>query len=578
MNPSESSPLSPTPLVDKPIAAGPEEPSPPWYLFRSSDVLAAALLAATFLLLSYWPLWHSDIWGHLKFGQWIVQHRELPAQERFSPFTDRQPYIHFQWLTQVGMYLLFAAGERLAGGDDLHRLAGGVEMLASLFAVLGLLRCVFLLLAYRRVSGSMPLACLGVVLAGLIVGRMQRPQVVGEMFFAVLLFALSRPVLSRRALVLIPLCLVLWANLHGSYAVGLVLMALFILGRAIEAARAGSWRLAVIVNDSQVRRLFVAGLLSAVGIALLNPHGPRLYLYTLQFSRHPNIASMVEWQPVDFDGGISGYWGYLVLLSVLIVTILINPSMLSPTRLLLCLSFGVFPLFQQRMIAWWTPLLPWIVLPAWAAAGKRLSWPWLRYRSQANGRKTLIAAVLVFVAVMLSPPMQWLRAHQLRSLDRSLSPGTPWRIAAQLTAPPGDRTYLPELADALRSNHYPGDRFQGRIFTSETQGDYLLWALPPEYPVLMYTHAHLFPPEHWQDCLTVMAGKPGWRAILDRHGVNLVVVEAEERPQLAAALRADADWQVIVDETGSPKKRDPRTRLFVALRKKPLSERAEPRP
>ena len=442
-------------------------------------------------------------------------------------------------------------------------------MLALLFALISIMRCLLLFLSYRRVTASGPLACVGLLLALLVVGRVQRPQLAGDLCFAALLLMLSRPLLSRRALVLIPLCLVLWANLHGSYVVGLALLGLFFLGRAIEVGwTARSWRGTAIAKDLQVRRLFLAGLLATAGIALLNPHGPWLLLYTLRFSQNANVASMDEWKPLDFREGPGDHWVYSVTVVLAIVTQILSPRLLSPTALLLCFSFAVFPLWQRRMLIWWYVLVPWIVLPPWAELGRRLSWSWLHYRSQPSGAKTLLAGLVVFLAVMLTPSVKWLRGGQPRSLDRSLSPGTPWKLAAQLTAPPGDKTYYPELSAALQG--YPEGRFQGRIFASETQGDYLLWALPPEYPVLVYTHVHLFSPEHWRDCLTVLAAEPGWRGVLDRHGVNLLVIEVEQHPQLTEALQADADWQIVLDETGLREKRDPRMRLLIAVRKKPL--------
>jgi hypothetical protein len=591
MNSSDPLPPPQTPPSESPPTAndaiGPEAPSPgePYFL-QSSHVIAAALLAAAFLLLSSRSLWHSDVWGHLKFGQWIVQHRQLPAQEPFSPFTDRQPYIHFQWLSQVCMYLAFAAGESLAGGDELHRLAGGAEMLAFLFTLLSFLRWLILLLAYRRVSGSMPLACLGLFLmlaVGSFYGNMQRPQVFGEVLFAALLLALSRPVLSRRALLLVPAGFVLWANLHGSYAVGLLLLGMFLLGRIISLRGEGRGargekeepsplvpRLTTIVNDAQVRRLFLAGLGSTIAIALLNPHGPWLFLHTLRFTQNPNIASMAEWQPLEFQWEIGPQWGYGLLCIVVIATQILSPRLLSPTSLLLCASFGILPLIQRRMLGWWLVLVPWIVLPEWAELGRRIGWPWLHYRSQANGAKTLMAAGLLLLAFVLSPSAKMLRGGQPRPLQVSLSSGTPWQLAAQLTAETNDKPFYPELADALKRG-YPKGHFYGRIFTSETQGDYLLWALPPDYPVLIYTHLHLFPPQHLQDCLTVLLTESGWREILDRYGVNLVVVEVEGHPRLAEALKGDADWRIVVDETGLQQKRDPRTRLLIAVRKAPLA-------
>jgi hypothetical protein len=547
--------------------SGPEEP--PSYFVRGSSVVAAALLSATFLLLSYWPLWHSDIWGHLKYGQWIVQHRRLPEKELFLSPEDRQPYIGFYWLMQAGTYAVFSLGERLAGGDELHRLAGGAELLAALYAALSLLSCFLQLLAYRRISGSLPLACVGLVLAVMCVSRVQRPQVAGEVCFAAVLWSLSGPMLSRRALILVPLCLALWANLHGSYAAGLVLIGLFFVGRLIEVGRAsGSWRWTTLTGDTQIRRLLLVGLFSTVAVSLLNPQGPRLLLDTLLFSRFPNVPAMDEWNPLSFRWGFGDHWLYIGTIILVIAAQIVSPRLLSPTALLLCISFGVMPLKSQRMLIWWYMLVPWIVLPAWAELGRSLKWPWLHYRSEATGGKTLMAVSFIFLAVWLSPSVRWLRSGQPRPLERTLGLGTPWQLAAQLTSPDG-KSYYPDLAKAL--NDYPNHRFQGAIFTTLTQGEYLLWALPSEYPVSLYTHVHLFSEKYFRDCLNVLTVEPGWRGMLDRQGVNMVVVEVEDHPQITAALKADPEWVIVVDETGLRSKPDPRTRLLVAVRKTPIS-------
>src|SRR5947209_1544539 len=103
----------------------PDSPLAGLYL-RASHVAATALLAAVFLLLNFTPLWHTDVWGHLKFGQWIVRHQRLPDRDPFCPFTQGEPAgLSYSWLGQSGLYLLYHAGERLAGGDPLERMAGG---------------------------------------------------------------------------------------------------------------------------------------------------------------------------------------------------------------------------------------------------------------------------------------------------------------------------------------------------------------------------------------------------------------------------------------------------------------------
>ena len=98
-----------------------------WYM-RSSQVVAVAVLAAVFVLLCYVPLWHTDIWGHLRFGQWIAANGALPQREPFTPFSDPEAAGARQgWGSQLLFYLVFRGGELLAQGDHLRQLAGGLK-------------------------------------------------------------------------------------------------------------------------------------------------------------------------------------------------------------------------------------------------------------------------------------------------------------------------------------------------------------------------------------------------------------------------------------------------------------------
>src|SRR5438105_2431036 len=93
---SKSEDDSPGPGID---FTDPNAPLAPYYL-QTSHVVAALFIMGIFLFYALFrPLWHSDFWGHLKFGQWIVEHGRLPDREPFSPFSDSSaPYVNFQWL------------------------------------------------------------------------------------------------------------------------------------------------------------------------------------------------------------------------------------------------------------------------------------------------------------------------------------------------------------------------------------------------------------------------------------------------------------------------------------------------
>ncbi len=572
--PDRPSPDEPVRIVGAGLDfSAPDSPLAPYYL-RASHVAAVGMCAVVFLLLCFVPLWHTDIWGHLKFGEWIVAHGELAESDPLCPFADPASTPHHGWLSQVIFYAIFHAGELLAGGDRLQRLAGGVDLLRLSHALIVTLRCVVLLVAFRRVSGSLPAACW--TLAAMLVlslGNIAilRPQVLGELFFAVVLLALSRPGLSVRAMIGLPLLLVIWANVHGSFGTGLVLLTGYALGNAVEAGwSAPHGKLAAVLRDGQCRRLFLVLIASGLAIACCNPSGPHIYMDVLAMAAQPNVRAMDEWQPLRFQWSGGGHWTYLVLLVWLAVTQIRAARWFSPTTLLLIAIFAVQPLLHQRMLIWWLMVAPWLIVQYWPAHKPGWFARWTQFESVPSFRKTLLAGALIVLAGVWSIPGQWLAAGHPGNLDRTLSAGTPLHLTTLLLEP--GREPAPELAKlekALREK-YPHQQFSGRIFVSETLGDFFLWELAPDAPILVYSHVHLFTPEHWREVMAVRFGQPSWRMILDRHGVNLVVVEPERNPRLCSLLRQDKDWLVVLDETGLARKPDPRNQHFIALRVSPI--------
>ncbi len=564
----------PTPLGAGIDFTDPNSPLAPYYL-QASDVWAVVLLSLLLIILNLAPLWHTDVWGHLKFGKWIVSNGRFPTSATFCDHEDPQlPFRTVYWLAQSGLYLVYHAGEVLLGPDPTRAMQGGVECLRSLHALLCVLRLLVLWLAFRRLTSSPLLALVGLILTiGLSIGHaaVLRPQVIGELFFACLLLALSRPVLSRQALWLIPAALVIWANCHGSYVVGLSLLGLCLVGRAVTASGLTGlvlpWKA---WQDAQVRRLFLVLVASLGLIAVLNPSGPMLFWNTIQMARYPNVQTMDEWQPLDLRLSSGGAWFYFATLAVVGITQLLGPRWFSATQLLLVLFFGVQPCLHQRAMIWWLVVAPWVAVPHWSAIAERFRhWP-ASLRSTPSFRKTLIAGAVALMAISWLHPIGWLLGQQPTPLPRSLSSGTPWQLKAGLLgSTPAGEPQNPLLPPDVFQD-YPEGRFVGRIFASEMLGDYLLWSLPADQKLMIYTHVHLFPPMHWRDCLLIKFGTEEGKAVLDREGINLIIVEAEMHPHLRTLLQHLPDWTICLDETGLKAKRDMRCRLLVAVRKKPI--------
>ncbi len=569
--------MSSEPKVDEPLSAydggplgagidwtDPHSPLAPLYLTRGG-ILAAVILGLAFFLLSLPPLWHTDFWVHLKYGEWIVSHRSLPSYEPLSPFTDKtKPMFDAMWLTQVGYYQLFRWGEILAGGEAPQRLAGGVELIRIAHTLAAVVAIGLVGLACRRVSNSVlwaNVAMLMVFLGMFTPLTVQRPQLFGFLGFTILLTLLSRLILTWRMCGAIAVLMVLWANLHGSFVVGLGLLGLFLVGRTIEVWRDDDGSFGKILRDRAIHRLLIAMGLALVAVAVLNPYGAEIYVDVIHFSGHPNLRSFTEWQPLNFSQPTGGHWLYLATVGFLVITQIVSPKPFSPLQMLLILTLGTWPLFQQRAMAWWLPVVPWIAAPHWMAATQRWGWRWPS--SVPDFRRTVFAIVLLIVAVALSPAAAWLKTGAPRPIPQSFHPGTPFDIATVLRGEAVISERTKEFARVLKQ--WYGDRYVGCVFTSEVQGEYLLWSLPADTPVMMFNHAQLFPEKYWADCLGVKSAAPGWWEFLERMRAHVVVVEVGFHSALCEEIRGAPRWVVVLDESTLPA-HDGYSRLFVAVR------------
>lgn len=559
-----------------PVGAGfdftdPNSPLAPFYL-RTVHIVAIGFLGFIFVAASLFPLWHTDVWGHMRYGQWMVENQRIPDREPFCPWWDgRQPFTQFYTFTQLPMYWAYAFGGWLAGGDDVNRMAGGVEMLRLMHATLVMARFAFMLAVFRRATNSWTVALIGfaaIVSLDLSNLAVFRPQTYAQVFFAALLLPLTRPVLSRRALVLIPLLLAYWANSHGSYVVAFALIAALAGGRCLEVVfveRKWPWK------DTQTLRLSITVVTSLIAVGVLNPYGFELYSRTVHLSNHPSLQSAVgEWQPLAFIWGKGWHWIFMASLLVIALTQLTASKPIPGGQLAVLLMFGVCVALQNRFVIWWAMVVPWVLVPRWGEIAAR--WParLTPTPSIPSFRKTGIAVAVVFTSFMWSAPSGWVVSGAPTPLETSASVGTPWQLARQVSRPNDpDAVWLPEM-DAILKKNYASGKFSGTIMATPMQGDYLMWALAPDVPVT-YAHIHLFHPDYWEELGIVGRGEPGWADVLEKYRVNLLVIEADYAPQLRDILKGSKEWVILLDESGDvEKKPEVLTRQLIAIRVKPI--------
>lgn len=223
-----------------------------------------------------------DSHWHIAAGNWMLAHGAVPTVDPFSFTFAGQPWIAKEWLSQ----LLMAVSFKLGGWGGVTVLAAGA--LAVSFALM--LR---LLLRDLR---PLPAALFAVAAIAMTLPHfLARPHVLAFPFMLIWMAGLVRAVEERRAPTpLLLLAMLLWANLHGGFTLGLLLGGAF----AVEALLGA--------RDADERKaLFTAwakfGAASFL-VACLTPYGPESILVTLRiFSIGDALAFISEWKSPDFQ-------------------------------------------------------------------------------------------------------------------------------------------------------------------------------------------------------------------------------------------------------------------------------------
>jgi hypothetical protein len=381
---------------------------PTWFW---AAVIAGVLvvLQGNNLLLDTDTLWQ------IKVGAWILAQHAVPHVDIYSWTKAGVPWMSSSWLSQV----LFAAAYQLAGWPGV--VAVSALAISAAFALL-----------VRLLSSRISIAAAGVVamVAFALVQHhlLARPHVLAMPVMVAWVAGLVAAA-DRRAAPspwLLPL-LALWANIHGSFLLGLVLV--------------GPIGLDALWNTQAPRRkvlalkwaLFGMGALTA---ACATPYGwDTLFAARKILDLGGVLAVISEWAPVSF----AQVGAFEVCLLLAIAAVLYLGVTLPPTRILLALGLLHMALSHDRHIEAFALLLPLVLLTPLA---DRFGWP----HDAAPASRSAATFTAVAAAVLLIIGVTALRPIQLAA----------------------DEHYQPAIA-ALRAQNVT------RVFNDDMIGGYMIW-------------------------------------------------------------------------------------------------------
>jgi hypothetical protein len=273
-------------LTLPPLAAG---PAPDWPLTILAGLGIFALLLPSMPSLMADP----DMLWHIRTGQDILATDRFPMVDSYSWTMAGQPWIAKEWLSQV----LYALAFQLAGWTG-----------AALLAFFAASTAYAIIFAHveRRAGGLFALAAaFAIALAGNF-HLLARPHVlawpVAALFAAQLLDAAEQ---GRAPPWAAALLVALWANLHGSFLFGFILMPFF------------AWEALARTESSRARLAlrWLAFTLACGLAALIHPYGWGVISAARGvLELGPAMSLIVEWRPQNFSG--FGHFEFILLLGV----------------------------------------------------------------------------------------------------------------------------------------------------------------------------------------------------------------------------------------------------------------------
>ncbi len=495
-----------------------EDKMPDW--FRTTPAAAGWVLIVgmSFVMLNLRPLWHTDVWGHLAYARQIWEAGALPATETLMPLSEGVRFVDSAWLTQLLAYGAYQFAGK-AGIVFLYAFSGAMA--------LGLLTA-------RVFDRTRSCLFAGAVLAMTMFVEWQqlaivRPQCAGFLFFAALLSVLLKRTWARSNWWLVPGMFALWANMHGSFAIGLSLLGCFAVGRAFDVlVRTRTPR--GLFHDKKLRRLVLLTELSAVA-TLLNPYGLQLWTEVIAFGSNPNLESVIEWKSLHIRM-VQGQAAFALGL-MLFVVYRFSPRRMGSAEFLAIAGLGAGMLWTSRLLMWWGPLAATLAAIHGAAAWRRARRQELNFEPQMRASMwTVVAVSLGLIFLQISHP----GAVMLQMALGKDATARAERVPVSVNTPVEATKYLVE--------HPP----QGLVFNTYEWGDYLVWAGPQDMQVMVTSHAHLVPHEVWDDYMGMIEMRSGWDSMLDRYGVNTVVLDKQYRSGMIDRFRQTEDWRRVYED------------------------------
>lgn len=446
------------------------------------------LLFPILFLLTIFKMIDTDVWFHMKAGQVITETSQFIYKDIFSYTAYGREWLYHEWLFGVVSYHLYS----LLGVNGL--IIGKAVLLILAFII------IYKTMRLRDVNPYLASFVLTVAVLAARFRFTERPHIFKFLFVVAFIYILDLYRLKgRNRLWLLPVIQLLWTNIHGSFILGPVIIAVYLFSEAFTEKRLELKGLAAI--------LILTSLTT-----LINPYGLKLLFFSLGFGEKQVLASITEWEPTrsrDFYGA----FGFLFAAGTASFVFKYKK-----TEVVDLIIFGIFAYLSIKAIRF-TALFSLAAAPIVAGNLQSLHTYNFRY---STIRK--LAAILSSLAII-----GFFFIHEFRR-----NPVLVFGLGQGQAFPQKAVDFLNKV------------RIDGNMYNSYAFGGYLIWSGYPERKVFVDGRAEVYGQE-FQNAFISGSSINKWFEAINRYDINYAVIaySAGGLDPVGKRVADDPNWVLL---------------------------------
>jgi hypothetical protein len=466
--------------------------------FRRVIILAILYCFVALQAMVFLPGNDPDIWWHLRTGQWILAHGQVPTTDPFSSYGMGKPWVAYSWLFEILVYGLY----RHLG------LFGILLFTVAMSLLVGL--SVHILIQQAKFPFVLEVFLVAATLAGMKPLMTPRPWLISILCFALQLLILRHAKFTRKPAIiwLLPLLYGIWANFHIQFVYGLVVI-FFLVMEGLILTIVGCELPSEESQRIPARSLLLVGA-ACVLATLANPYGYNVYRQVIEYGLQTEAFQLIqELQSLSFRSPAD--W-MVVMLTVAASFVLGLKRRLLPFPMLLLL-LGCFLGFRARRDVWVTLLAAAFIISEHLI----VSCPPDAFQLTRGRVLALLGGIAIGVGMI-----GWYRQLSEPHLRTAV-----------------ERRFPVKAVEFVRQNNYGGP-----LFNTFGWGGYLIWSLR-EIPVSIDGRANI----HGHRVASVRQtwmGYLGWDS--DRELMDSQIVIADIGWPLTSLLRMDSRFKLVYED------------------------------